>query len=252
VYASRCTHCSYCISACPLHAIRLVRGSLLVDRDLCDNCGKCSEVCYPEAIKLLGQYMTTQELLAEVRKDAIIYKHSGGGVTISGGEPLFELKFTKSFLKGCKEEGISVGVDTCGHISWSHIEQTAMYIDFFLWDIKHMNPEIHQALTGVANELVLSNARRVSDNGIPIYLRIPVIPGYNDSEQNIRATCEFATSLRSLVEVHLLPLHHLGSARYESIGRPYPVADVPLITDYEMQALKVLVESYGLECRIGG
>jgi len=194
--------------------------------------------------------MTVEELLEEVKKDTVIYKHSGGGVTISGGEPLLEPDFTVKLLRAFKEEHISVGVDTCGYVPWASIEPMLLYIDFFLWDIKHMYPEEHKRLTGVSNKLILSNARRVSKRDIPLYVRVAVIPGYNDSEENIRATCEFAQALSSVVEVGLLPLHHLGEARYDSLNRPYPIANIPLVPDSVLQSMKRLVESYGLKCSI--
>jgi pyruvate formate lyase activating enzyme len=223
-----------------------------INRAVCNNCGKCAEVCYPEAIKLLGQEMTIEELLMEVKKDAIIYKHSRGGVTISGGEPLLNPGFTQELLRAFKKESISVGVDTCGHVPLTNIEKVLPYIDFFLWDIKHMNDQKHKKFTGVSNKLILSNARSVSERNIPLYIRVPVIPGYNDSEDNIRATCEFARELSSLVEINLLPLHHLGKARYDSLNRAYPIANVPLSPDSVLRNIKRLVESYQLNCNIVG
>jgi pyruvate formate lyase activating enzyme len=250
IYPSKCIHCGECVPVCSLHAINLTNETVSINRSLCNNCGKCAQVCYPEAIELLGQPMTVEELLTEAKKDVVIYKHSGGGVTISGGEPLLDPEFTLKLLRALKEEGISVGVDTCGHVPWANIQQMLPYIDFFLWDIKHMEPEKHKRLTGVSNKLILSNARRVSERNISIYIRVAVIPGYNDSEENIRATCEFAQGLSSAVEVDLIPLHHLGKARYESLNRPYPIADIPLVPDSVLQNMKRLVESYGLKCSI--
>ncbi|MCL5959288.1 MAG: radical SAM protein, partial [Chloroflexi bacterium] len=148
--------------------------------------------------------------------------------------------------------GISVGVDTCGHVPWSNIEQVLPYVDYFLWDVKAMDPERHRELTGVSNDLILRNARVVAERGIPLYLRLPVIPGCNDSEENFRAACEFVSTLSSAVEVSLLPLHHLGRARYAKLNRLYPMTDVPLIPDEVMRDIKRLVESYGLNCSIGG
>jgi pyruvate formate lyase activating enzyme len=252
VYPSKCIHCEKCAAVCSPNAINLTNDTLSVNRFLCDGCGNCVQVCYPEAIKLLGQPMTVAELLTEVKKDTAIYKHSGGGVTISGGEPLLDLEFNNNLLQVFKEESISVGVDTCGHVPFVKIERLLPYIDFFLWDIKHMNAEKHRELTGVTNNLILSNARSVSENNIPLYIRIPIIPHHNDSEENIRATCEFACSLSSVAEVDLLPIHHLGKSRYESLNRPYLIKDIPLIPDAILQDLKRLVESYGLKCTIGG
>jgi len=194
--------------------------------------------------------MTVEELLEEAKKDIAFYRHSGGGVILSGGEPLLNPDFTLKLLQGLKEEGINVGIDTCGHVPWASIEQMLPYIDFFLWDIKHMDPERHKELTGVSNKLILSNARAVSQRNIPLYIRVPVIPGYNDSEENIRAICEFAQGLSSVVEVHLIPLHHLGKTRYDSLNRPYPIAHIPLVPDSVLQDMKRLVESYGFMCSI--
>ena len=141
-------------------------------------------------------------------------------------------------------------MDTCGYSPWSDIEPVLPYVDFFLWDIKHMDPKQHKQLTGVSNKLILSNARAVSVKGVPIYIRIPLIPGCNDSEENLRATCEFVKGLTSVVEVAVMPLHHLGKARYESLNLPYPIGNLVLLPDSKLQNIKKLIESYGLKCRI--
>jgi pyruvate formate lyase activating enzyme len=194
--------------------------------------------------------MTVPQLVDEVLKDELMFKYSGGGVTISGGEPLFDGAFALNLLKAFKHAGINTGVDTCGFTPWAEIEPILPYVDFFLWDIKHMDPQQHKKLTGVSNELILSNARAVSEKGVPLYIRIPLIPGLNDSEESLRAMCEFVQGRKSAVEVALMPLHHLGKARYESIDRPYPIANLELYTDEKLQSIKGLVESYGLPCRI--
>ncbi len=196
--------------------------------------------------------MTVEDLLQEVRKDIVFYRHSGGGVTFSGGEPLIQPNFTRKLLKVCKEEGINVGIDTCGYVPWSNIEHALPYVDFFLFDIKQMNSKKHRRITGVTNGLILKNARSISEKGIPIYVRVPVIPGYTDSDCNIRAISHFASNLSSLIEVHLLPFHHLGKRRYQILDRPYPMEEVPLIDRHTMQDMKCLVESYGVKCSIVG
>jgi pyruvate formate lyase activating enzyme len=252
LYPDRCIHCGQCVPVCPTNAINLTTEMIHINRAICDNCGKCAQVCYTEAIRLLGKEMTIEELLTEAKRDAIVYKHSRGGVTISGGEPLLHPEFTQELLRAFKEEKISVGVDTCGHVPWTNIEKVLPYVDFFLWDIKHMNREEHRKFTGVSNELILSNARLVSERNVPLYIRVPVIPGYNDSEENIRAICEFARDLSSLVNIDLLPLHHLGKARYDSLNLAYPIASIPLIPDSVLQSIKRLVESYQLNCSIVG
>jgi pyruvate formate lyase activating enzyme len=149
-----------------------------------------------------------------------------------------------------KGERINIGVDTCGYVQWENLEPMLPYIDFFLWDIKHMNPEIHKKVTGVSNEIILSNARLVAERNIPIYIRIPVVPGYNDSEENMRATCKFAQGLSSLAEIHLIPLHHFGKTRYSSLNRNYPIPDALPPSDNTIQKMKELIQSYGLKCKI--
>ena len=252
LYPDRCNHCKQCVAVCPANAISVTGETISINRAVCNNCGKCAQVCYTEAIKLLGQEMTIEELITEAKKDSVVYKHSRGGVTISGGEPLLNPEFTQKLLRSFTKESINVGVDTCGYVPWTNIEKVLPYIDFFLWDIKHMNEEEHRKFTGVSNKLILSNARSVSERNIPLYIRVPVIPGYNDSEENIKATCEFTRGLTSVVSIDLLPLHHLGKARYNSLNLAYPIAGIPLIPDNVMHNIKRLVESYQLKCNIIG
>ena len=250
IYPIKCIQCGDCVPVCPVNAIHLVDKKPVIDRSVCNVCGKCVEVCYAQAIEALGHRMTVDQLVDEVKKDEIVFKHSHGGVTISGGEPLFNAEFALNLLKAFKKERINTGVDTCGYSPWSDIEPMLPYVDFFLWDIKHMDPKQHKKLTGVSNELILNNARAVSAKGVPLYIRIPLITGCNDSEENIRATCEFVKGLTSVVEVSLMPLHHLGKARYDSLNIPYPIGNLVLIPDSKLQDVKKLIESYGLKCRI--
>jgi pyruvate formate lyase activating enzyme len=250
VFPARCIQCGDCVPACPINAIQLIDKIPVIDRGLCTVCGKCAAVCNARALEVLGHRMTVSQIVTEVKKDDTIFQYSHGGVTISGGEPLFDAGFALNLLKAFRTAEINTGVDTCGFIPWLELEPILPYADFFLWDIKHMDPKQHKKLTGVSNELILSNARAVSAKGVPLYIRIPLIPGMNDSEENIRATCEFVKTLASVVELGLEPLHHLGKARYDSLNRAYPIAGLALIPEDKIQKIKTLVESYGLKCRI--
>jgi pyruvate formate lyase activating enzyme len=252
LYPDKCILCGDCIPVCPQSAITISGKRINLNRELCDNCGQCVSVCNTKALLLFGQEYTVEELVVEVKKDEIIYKHSGGGVTISGGEPFFGPEFLLTLLQELKRNGISCGIDTCGFADRKHIEAALSYVDFFLWDIKHMNREKHIEYTGVSNELILDNLRFVSRKNIPLYLRLPVIPGYNDSEDNLLDLCDFAKTLSSLVEIDLLPLHHLGKARYTALGREYPIGEIPLIKEETLDEMKRLVESTGLKCNIIG
>jgi pyruvate formate lyase activating enzyme len=250
VFPDKCIHCDQCLPTCPEHAIRLTEKTLTIDRNLCNNCGECTKACSAEALKIYGHPVSAEEVVEEVKKDLPFFKKSHGGVTISGGEPLLNLEFNLNLLPRFKDEGITIGMDTSGYVPWDHIEPLLPYIDFFLWDIKHMNSEKHQKLTGVPNDLILKNAQLSAQRNIPIYLRIPVIPGYNDSEENLGKICDFAKTLSSLVEVHLLPLHHLGKSRYASLNRDYPIEGLTLVPEEVLQNLKELVESWNLKCLI--
>jgi pyruvate formate lyase activating enzyme len=252
IFPERCIQCNECLAACPTRAIRLNRSSVNIDRAACDGCGKCVAICNAEALRLFGRAMTVAELVAEASKDAVAFKHSHGGVTLSGGEPLLQPQFTVTLVRALTEMGINVGVDTCGYVPRATIERVLPYIDFFLWDVKLVDDRRHQAFTGGSNRRILNNLRFVSRRGIPIYLRIPVIPGYNDSEEDLKTICKLARELRSVVEVDLLPLHHLGKARYLSLGREYPIEGVPLIPEAVLRKHKQLVESHGLKCNIIG
>ncbi len=252
VFPEKCIHCNQCLPSCLQKAIRLEDKALTIDRTRCDSCGKCAEACPAEALKTIGRPVTVEELVEEVKKDELFFRRSHGGVTISGGEPLLDLQFNLRLLPRLKGEGISIGVDTCGHIPWGNIEPLLPYIDFFLWDIKHLDGEKHRKLTGASNSLILENCQLIAGQNIPLYIRMPIIPGYNDTEENLKATCKFALRLPSLVEIDLLPLHHLGKARYACLDRDYPIGDIPLVPERILQDMKRLIESFGLTGNIVG
>lgn len=252
VFPAKCIRCKECLPVCLKNSIRLSDTELRIDRKTCDVCGKCASVCYPRALSTVGKMMTVSELVKEVVKDEVAYRHSGGGVTLSGGEPLLEIDFTMDLLRSLTENHISIGIDTCGYVSSHDLESTLPYVDFFLWDIKVIDDRKHREYTGVSNKLILDNVKLVSRKGISVYIRIPLIPGYNDSEEDIKATIEFVRDLNSLVEVDLLPLHHLGRVRYASLDRPYPIEDISLIPEDRLLEIKNLVESNGLTCNIVG
>jgi len=251
-YPDKCILCNDCLPVCPKNAITAGDKAVVIDRELCDNCGQCTSVCYAEALKLFGQEYTAGELVSEVIRDDVVYRHSGGGVTLSGGEPFFRPEYLLALLKELRQNGISCGIDTCGFTARKHIEAVLPYVDFFLWDIKHMNRDKHIEYTGISNELILDNVRFVAGENIPLFLRVPVIPGYNDSEDNLLDLCNFAKTLSYLEEIDLLPLHHLGKARYAALGREYPMEGIPLIREEKLELMKRLVESTGLKCNIIG
>ena len=213
--AMRCTgveKCGNCIDACEKRGISpggTVRHAVtreeiqhvLINRELCDVCGSCSAICYPKALTICGVDYTVDELVERVSKDAPFYENSGGGVTISGGEPLCQPDFTLQVLIRLKERGIHTALDTTGCVPYDIFERVLPYTDLFLYDLKHMNADDHQSVIGVRNDLILENARRLARDGGKMQIRIPVIPRFNESPENIEATGEFCKSLGDAVTV---------------------------------------------------
>jgi len=248
---SRCIGCKACVDACPQGAITFTVDGPWTDKGKCQNCGKCAEVCPTGARELIGKYMTAEEAFSEVERDILFYRNSGGGVTVGGGEPMMQPRFLVEFLKKCHEKGIHTALDTSGHAKWKTIGEALMYVDLVLYDIKQIDPAKHADYTGVSNELILENARRISDKGIPIIIRIPVISGYTDAEENIRYIMEFVSILESVTTVDLLPFHRLGEPKYKKLDRNYEFKGTQPPNDEHIQKLKQIVESFGLQARVG-
>ena len=252
---------SRCINACPEGAIELGPKSIRavdnteiqlvhVKRDLCTDCGKCTEKCYAEALYMCGKDYTVDGIVARLLQDRRFYEKSGGGVTISGGEALCQPDFVVEVLKRLKAEGIHTALDTTGYADWSVVERTVPYTDLYLYDLKHMDSAKHKATVGVPNERILDNARRLAAAGAKLQIRIPVIPLFNHDEANIRATAEFCRDLGDAVTViQLLPYHNMGVMKYLRISDK-PVAEATPPTDEYMQHLKAVMEEYGLPVTI--
>ena len=245
---ARCVaQCYECVSACGNGAIAREEEYITINREKCIWCGKCTEVCYRGALTLVGGKMHVEQVVDEIEKDMPFYEKSGGGVTLSGGEPLYQPEFAKQIAKECKQKNISTALDTSGYVDWKILEDVLKYIDLVLYDIKHLNAEEHKKYTGVTNHLILENAKRVSKDGIPLILRIPVIPGVNDTPKNLRELAEFANSLPRLSGVHLLPYHRIGASKYPALDREYPMADLQQPTKEYMLKIRELLESFGIE-----
>lgn len=202
----------------------------------------------------MGRYVTAGEVFKEVAADAIFYQRSGGGVTLSGGEPLAQPQFATSLLKLCRDAAIHAALDTCGYARWETMTRVLEYVDLVLYDFKHMDPVAHEEYTGVSNDLILENARRIHHElCLPMLARVPLIPGYNDSAEDIAATARFiATELDSSIKVHLLPYHRLGETKYERMEEPERCISVEPPSDERMEEIKEIFESSGLVVNLGG
>ena len=204
--------------------------------------------------KVIGRDVTVREMIEEVEKDRAYYYRSGGGITLSGGECMCQADFSRDLLRAAKERGINTAVESMACAPWEKIEQVLPYLDVYLMDIKHMDQEKHKEFTGRANGLMLENARRVALYGkTRLVIRVPVIPTFNDSVEEIQAIARFAASLPGVNKIHLLPYHRLGQDKYEGLGRPYFMEGILPPTAEHMQMLKNAVLAVcSLGCRIGG
>jgi pyruvate formate lyase activating enzyme len=252
--AEKCTGCGMCVEVCPESAIRIIDGKSATDRRLCKGQGKCAEICPNEARSLMGRYMSGAEVFEDVNADALFYQNSGGGVTLSGGDPIAQPAFSIDILKRCRNAGIHTAIETCGFARWDVLKTILKHTDLVLYDIKHMDPDKHKQHTTVCNQLILDNAKKIRlELKLPMLARLPVIPGYNDSPENLNAAAQFiARELGTDVNVHLLPYHRLGETKYERMEKPGGCVRIDPPGDDRMQSLKKIFESFGLTVIIGG
>ena len=248
-----CKKCGRCVEVCPLQVITLSEEEgWKINRELCTDCGDCVDACSYQALELVGKWMTVEELFQEVNKESPFYRRSNGGVTVGGGEPTMQPEFVTEFLKRCKQSYIHTAIETCGYVKWEHLEKILEYVDLVYIDIKHMDTIVHRELTGVSNEIILENAGRASAIR-PTIIRIPTVPGYNDSDENMLDTARFAIELgENLKRIELLPYHEFGTQTYSRLGMEFQLTDVEPPSHDHMQRLKKIVESCGVIAQIGG
>ena len=230
-HSNKCIGCGTCLTSCPngLHTMG-AEGEHLIDREHCVGCGTCAGQCIG-ALEIAGKEMTVDEILKEVMKDKVFYDNSGGGMTVSGGEPLMHPSFTLALLKGAKELGLHTCIETCGYASWEHIHAIIPYVDIFLWDVKETDSNLHKQYTGVENGLILDNLRKLNKEGASIVLRCPIIPGYNDRTEHLKAIGALAEELEHVLKVDVEPYHPLGKSKSEGLGKAYPLADLTFPED---------------------
>lgn len=215
VLTDRCVGCGACKAVCPRKAVRLEGGKAVTDRGLCTACGTCQKVCKADARSIMGETMSVEDIVAQAAEDSLFYAGTGGGVTLSGGEVLLQADFAAAILKGCRKSGIHTAIETCGFADWERVRQVAREADLILYDLKHMDSERHRQGTGQGNERILENLTRISEKlKKTIWVRVPLIAGYNDDEDHIRSMASFLKKSVSCCEqVHLLPYHNLGEGK---------------------------------------
>ena len=237
---NNCTGCGRCVTACAAGANTVSGSCAEVDRQRCKGSGRCAEVCPNDARRIAGKIMTVSEVMREVLKDTKIYEVSKGGVTLSGGEATFQPDFALALLRECKSAGLHTTLETCGYTSWEVLQRLLQYIDFVLLDIKHMDAASHKRGTGQTNDIILANAKRIASCK-QMKVRVPLIPGFNDSQQAIREIALFVDSLPNPVEIDLLAYNNLGEGKYARLDKKGLNAQVQ--SSEQVEALRGVVNA---------
>lgn len=248
----KCVLCGSCIKACPQNAILQKDGKTYIKRDICSKCGICEKICPKGVYELIGTYITQEDLLKELIKDEVFYNVSGGGVTFSGGEPVLQYKFLKKVAEGLKEHKIHVALETAGYVPWGCFEEILSLIDLVLYDIKTTDKVKHEKLTGGNVDIILKNALKMSELNIPMIIRLVLIPGYNDSREDVIERLNFIRKLNSVKRVDILPYHRLGAAKYNMLGQKYLLKDLKEPEEQFVDEIKSMIESFGYKVSIGG
>ena len=239
-----CIDCGACVRLCPENAISQdEKYGKYVDENLCRHCGICESNCPAGSWKQIGYEMTVDEVISEIEKDRIFYRKSNGGVTLSGGEPFAQPAFAAELLKKMKEIRLHTAVETAGYVPFSVYEKCLGDIDLFLYDIKHIDSRIHREHTKATNERILNNLQRLDDYGKKIWIRIPLIPGVNDSCENIQKTFALAEKLKTVERVELLPYHDYGVGKYEQLGMEYKLKDMITPSEKKLDELIHFVQN---------
>jgi len=252
-WPARCAKCHACVKACPIGAIAAdAAGAVHIDREKCDLCGKCAEACLYDALQIVGREVSVDEVLAEAEKDRVFYEQSGGGVTLSGGDPAVQSAFAEALLDGCRERGLRTAVDTAGFTTNGTLDRLASKTDLILFDLKLMDDARHREFTGVSNVLILNNLERLAAAGPEIWVRVPLVRGVNDGDDNIRRTIAFLASLRTIRRIGLLPYHSGGLDKAGRIGKGSHFRKFEPPSEERLAAIEAAFREAGFEVRRGG
>ncbi len=250
---AKCIRCGSCVEVCPENAIRLTQEGIFTNEELCIICGKCADICPTKAIEMSGKVMSVAEIMDIIEKERVFFDQSGGGVTFSGGEPLFHKKKLLELLEACGKRGIHRAVDTAGNVSTETILEVSRQTDLFLYDLKMMDSGLHQKWIKSGNKLILYNLKILAETGAKIIIRIPLIGGVNDTDENIEQSARFIAGLAGdKKEVHLLPYHNIAQHKYKKLGKQ---DDFEILHEPDKETLAGAIGKfgeYGIRASIGG
>jgi len=249
---SKCIGCRECLEACPENALFEGPVGIRTDEARCKHCGSCVNACPAGARDLVGKTETVESLMHIIRKDVPFFDTSGGGVTFSGGEPLMQAEFLLEMLDACGQEDIHRALDTTGYTDPDTLKRVAHHTDLFLFDLKFMDPEKHRHYTGVSNEQILKNLEALACNKNRIIIRIPLIPGINDDEDNINSFAAFIAHLPQIKTVHILPYHDFQKSKYDKFSMNYKARDVKPPSPDRVEAIRMKLAGTGLSVEVGG
>ncbi|HEC92699.1 MAG TPA: glycyl-radical enzyme activating protein, partial [Candidatus Atribacteria bacterium] len=255
-HEDKCQQCGRCIENCPQEAISWrspEKEAILIDKEKCNKCLKCIEVCPVNALEKVGQTLTFEQIVDEALRDKAFYETSNGGVTLSGGDPLFFPEYSLKLLKKFKADMINTAVETSGYGRWGVLKELANYIDLFLYDVKCMDPIIHKKFIGVDNKLILDNLKKLSATKANIRIRVPVIPGFNDNEEKFKLMANYLQSLENpVIAVDLLPFHNSAEKKYIQLGLDYAYKGKPFMEKKEVEWIKDFLEKNNITTTVGG
>ncbi len=251
-FPAQCIDCGCCVTACPEKAVRHAGQSLMekVNLTLCTHCRLCAQSCCSGALKMIGESMTVEQVWDAVSRDFSFYWNSGGGVTFTGGEPTYQPEFFSSMVTELKRQGLHLVLETCGAFRWQTVAEALSRIDIFYFDIKHTDDDKHRRFTGEGTAEILENAKRVDALGKPIRVRVPLIPGFNDGPEEFTAILRFASGLRNLDKVQILPYHRYGVSKYDRVGVGYPLPSLKGPDKSAVAELLTLAERQEVACTL--
>ena len=253
VSTQRClADCRECLELCPEKALTKCNKGIALNRDLCNACGLCAIACPGEALRMAGREVSVDQVMAELAKDAIFYQESGGGVTFSGGEPLAQIDFLRELLLACKKSGWHTAVDTCGHAPFASFEKIMALADLFLYDLKIIDPLEHNRFAGETNGLILENLFKLSLADRSLAIRVPLIPGSNDSGTDLKQLADFCASLPRVHPVHLLPYHRGGSGKRKRLDKSDPMPGIRPPTAAKLHKIEEIFRRQKLAVTFGG